>query len=154
MGAIAIPIAAVEGSDRRNVNAARGGERETDPQAPYARMAPMRTTRRLFALVAAFAVALGALWPLVSAARPTSVAIPSFICTQSGFQHPDVPGDVDDNKFHCPLCVVSMDSAVPVLAPKVAVHAPCDASRIESFTSSVDFAFFAQPPPSRAPPRF
>ena len=56
-------------------------------------MAPMRTTRRLFALVAAFAVALGALWPLVSAARPTSVAIPSFICTQSGFQHPDVPGE-------------------------------------------------------------
>jgi len=47
-----------------------------------------------------------------------------------------------------------MDSAMPALAPQVQAHAPCEAPRIESFTSSADFAFFAQPPPSRAPPRF
>jgi hypothetical protein len=117
----------------------------------YARMRGMRTSRRIFALVAAFAVAFGALWPLVSAARP-GPRIPSFICTQSGFQHPDASGGVDDGKFHCPLCIASMDSALPELPPRLESHPPADAPRMESFSSSIDFAFFAQPPPSRAPP--
>jgi hypothetical protein len=119
----------------------------------YAKMRGMRTSRRVFALVAAFAVAFGALWPLVSAARPASERIPSFICTQSGFQHPEAPGDVDESRFHCPLCVASMDSALPELPPLVTSPPPADAARGESFTSSVDFVFFAQPPPSRAPPQ-
>ena len=115
-------------------------------------MPAMKTPRRMFALVAAFAVAFGALWPLVSMARP-GPQVPSFICTQSGFQHPEAPGDVDDSKLHCPLCIATMDSALPGLAPQVEAHAPSDAARVTSFRSSVDFAFFAQPPPSRAPPQ-
>ena len=115
-------------------------------------MRRMRTSRRLFALVATFAVAFGALWPLVSAARPGPPRIPSFICTQSGFQHADVPGESDDGKFHCPLCVASTDSALPDMPLPPAVHVPASSTPVESFTSSLDFAFFAQPPPSRAPP--
>jgi hypothetical protein len=115
-------------------------------------MRGMRTSRRLFALVAAFAVAFGALWPLVSVAQP-GPRIPSFICSQSGFQHPDAPAGVDDAKFHCPLCVVSFDATVPCVQPQAGVPAPATASRIETFRSSLDFVFFAQPPPSRGPPR-
>jgi hypothetical protein len=115
-------------------------------------MRDMKMRRRLFALVAAFAVAFGALWPLVSAAQP-GPRIPSFICTQAGFQHPDVPVDVDESKFHCPLCIASMDSALPDLPPQVEAYAPSTVTGAESFRSSSDFAFFAQPPPSRAPPR-
>jgi hypothetical protein len=105
------------------------------------------------AIVAAFAVAFGALWPLISAARPAGDRIPNFICTQSGFQHPQIPGDIDDSKFHCPLCIASMDSALPDLPAQVQSHAPALAQRVVSFTSSVEFAFYAQPPPSRAPPQ-
>lgn len=123
------------------------------PGARHARMRGMRTSRRLFALAAIFAVAFGALWPLASLARPASRAIPSSICTQSGFQHPDAPGHVDDGRFHCPLCVVPADSALPPLPAVIAIHPPSPAARVEAFRSSVDFAFFAQPPPSRAPPQ-
>ena len=77
-------------------------------------MAAMKTGRRLSALVAAFAVAFGALWPRVSVARPGEPRVPSFICTQSGFQHPDAPAN-ENGKFHCPLCVVSMDPALAQL---------------------------------------
>ena len=115
-------------------------------------MRGMRTSRRLFALVASFAVAFGALWPLVSAAQP-GPRIPSFICSQAGFQHPDAPNSIDEVKFHCPLCVVSFDSALPDLQPQAGFHAQADASRIETFRSSLEFVFFAEPPPSRAPPR-
>jgi len=112
----------------------------------------MTSRRRLVALLALFAVAFGALWPLVSAARPRSVEIPSFICTQSGFQHPGDPARHDDG-FHCPLCVVGMESpppvavlaAIPVRAGFLAVP--------EGFVSAPRPSFFARPPPSRAPPR-
>jgi hypothetical protein len=114
-------------------------------------MRGMGTSRRLFALVATFAVAFGALWPLVSAAKP-GPRIPSFICTQSGFQHPSTPADVDNDNFHCPLCVVSMDSALPGMPAQLVAHVPSDVALATSFRSCVDFAFFAQPPPSRAPP--
>ena len=117
-----------------------------------ARMRGMGTSRRLFALVATFAVASGALWPLVSAAKP-GPRIPNFICTQSGFQHPHSPADIDNDNFHCPLCVVSMDSALPGMPAHMVAIVPSDASRAIAFRSSVDFAFFAQPPPSRAPPQ-
>jgi hypothetical protein len=114
-------------------------------------MRGMRTSRRFFALVASFAVAFGALWPLISAAKP-GPRVPSFICTQSGFQHPAAPADIDNDNFHCPLCVVSMDSALPQMPAQWLAHAPSDTSRATSFRSSFEFAFFAQPPPSRAPP--
>jgi hypothetical protein len=111
----------------------------------------MRTSRRLFAIVAALAVAFGALWPLVSAARPANREIPNFICTQSGFQHPGTPSDADDH-FHCPLCVFSMDAALPQLPPGVASCPPGEAPGAASFIASPQRIFLARPPPSRAPP--
>lgn len=115
-------------------------------------MPRMRTSRRFFALVAAFAVAFGALWPLVSAAAPRSREIPNFLCTQSGFQHPGAPANHDD-KFHCPLCVVSMDSAPPVAA-SAAVHAVVAAApAVVAIDSSFHPFHSARSPPSRAPPR-
>ena len=111
----------------------------------------MRTRRRLFALVAAFAVAFGALWPLVSAAAPRSGEIPNFICTQSGFQHPGVPADHDD-KFHCPLCVTSVDSAPPVVVPVAVLAIALEAPAIVAIDSSFHTFHSARSPPSRAPP--
>jgi Protein of unknown function (DUF2946) len=120
-------------------------------QGRHATMRAMRTSRRFFALVAAFAVAFGALWPLVSVAHPGPPSIPSFICTQSGFQHQDLPGDHHD-KFHCPLCVMTVDSVAP---PPAAVTFWTFASQVERPERIISlFAprFLAQPPPSRAPP--
>lgn len=111
----------------------------------------MRTRRRIFALVAAFAVAFGSLWPLVSAAMPRSPEIPSFLCTQSGFQHPGAPTEHDD-KFHCPLCVMSVDAAPPAIAPQVALALGVFAPEIVAFDSSFHPHHSARSPPSRAPP--
>jgi hypothetical protein len=113
---------------------------------------PAMLRRRLIALVAIFSIAFGALWPLVSAAKPRSAEIPSFICTQSGVaQHPAAPGDPRDD-FHCPLCIASADGVVPVVpaagpqpvADSLALDAPSHAVASVRFTST--------PPPSRAPP--
>jgi len=113
---------------------------------------PAMLRRRLIALAAIFSIAFGALWPLVSAAKPRSAEIPSFICTQSGVaQHPAAPGDPRDD-FHCPLCIASADGVVPVIdaegvAPSthsVVLEVSCPAPSAVRFTST--------PPPSRAPP--
>lgn len=109
-------------------------------------------SRRFFALVAAFAVAFGALWPLVSAAAPRSREIPNFLCTQSGFQHPGAPANHDD-KFHCPLCVMSVDSAPPAVAPETHYAQPLNSVRAGLFAFSSHHIHFARPPPSRAPPQ-
>lgn len=115
-------------------------------------MLRMPHRRRLFALIAVLAVAWGSLWPLVSAAGPKSHTIPSFICTQSGFQHPSTPAD-DADKFHCPLCVVSVDLALPVL-PVADSWVALQPARVVEPTWAVAFhpQSAAQPPPSRAPP--
>jgi hypothetical protein len=114
-------------------------------------MRVMRTSRRLFALVAAFAVAFGALWPLISVAHPGPPSIPSFICTQSGFQHQDVPGDHED-KFHCPLCVMTVDSVAPHFVAVTFWTFSSEGERPDEIVSSFAPRFLAQPPPSRAPP--
>jgi hypothetical protein len=111
----------------------------------------MRTTRRIFAFVAALAVAFGALWPLVSAAMPRSAEIPSFLCTQSGFQHPGTPSDHDD-KFHCPLCVMSVDAAPPAAVAAVAEFFTISPRVISLPASSPIVLRLARLPPSRAPP--
>ncbi|HLX24869.1 MAG TPA: DUF2946 family protein [Usitatibacter sp.] len=112
----------------------------------------MRTRRRLFALVAAFAVAFSSLWPLVSQAGPRSHEIPNFICTQSGFQHPGLPASHDD-KFHCPLCVTSVDSAPPVVAPAPVYVASLSLPAVSESDSSLLLLYSARSPPSRAPPQ-
>jgi Protein of unknown function (DUF2946) len=114
-------------------------------------MCAMKTSRRLFALVAAFAVAFGALWPLISVAHPGAPTIPSFICTQSGFQHQDVPGKHED-KFHCPLCVMTVDSVAPAFAAVTFWIFSSRGERADEIVLSFAPRFLAQPPPSRAPP--
>ena len=117
-------------------------------------MRPMKS-RRIVALLAAFAVTFGALWPLVSAARPKSQAIPNFICSQSGFQDghavPATPGDAQD-KFHCPLCVVTVEATLPAL-PAAPPWTLVSSTPAAALAAAVPRACFeARPPPSRAPP--
>ena len=113
----------------------------------------MKTRRRLFALVAAFAVAFGALWPLVSLARFGPPEIPSVICTQSGFQHPGAPAPHED-KNHCPLCVMTLDTVVPAFVPQQSSSLASVAVRLPERVASFTPRFLAQAPPSRAPPAF
>lgn len=113
---------------------------------------PAMSRRRLVALLAIFSIAFGALWPLVSAAKPRSAEIPSFICTQSGVaQHPEAPRNAGDD-FHCPLCIASADGIVPV----VMAAAPAPATEglaLEIPRESVAAVrLSSSPPPSRAPP--
>ncbi len=120
-----------------------------------ARMRPMRIGRRLLARVAIFAIAWGALWPLVSAAWPKSSAIPSFICTQAGFQvSHESPAAPDDGhgKFHCPLCIASVDGTLPALQPSPSWIVSPTAPRTTAFVTSFRSHLAARPPPIRAPP--
>ena len=111
--------------------------------------------KRLFALVAAFAVAWGALWPLVSAAGPKTPRIPNFICTQGGSHVPSEvpasPGDLHD-KFHCPLCVMAGDAPAPAVAPYHSWMLAVDTRVAAPFDSTPHPSFDPRPPPSRAPP--
>ena len=114
----------------------------------------MTTRRRLFALVATFAVAFGALWPLVSVARFGPAEVPSVICTQGGFTHaPSSPADHDE-KFHCPLCVVSMDVDLPVVAAHSAAPSALALHALHAPPASLHSLVLARPPPARAPPAF
>ena len=109
--------------------------------------------RPIFALVAAFAVAFGALWPLVSAAMPRAPQIPVFMCTQSGgAQHaPGEPADAGDD-FHCPLCIATSDVIVPSIPAASHVALPLVAIALPPGHSTPEHVFYAWPPPSRAPP--
>ena len=111
----------------------------------------MNSRRRLLAFVAAFAVAFGALWPLVSQAHFGPKPIPSFICAQSGFHHPGAPLPHEDNN-HCPLCVIGAEATPPAaIAP--AHWQPNAALAVAVARESTPCVpFEARPPPSRAPP--
>lgn len=115
-------------------------------------MPTVKSRQRLFAAIAAFAVAFGALWPLVSQAHFGPPSIPTFICAQSGF-HSEAPLPHEDQN-HCPLCVVGADFTPPTVAPAV-VQAPLSLGQvaIEDEASS-HCGFLARPPPSRAPPLY
>lgn len=110
------------------------------------------TKRRLFALIATFAVAWGSLWPLISVAKPHSPQLPNFICSQAGFQPaPDPPGG-DDN-FHCPLCVVTCDVALPAMPVAHTWVALQQQGTIVSAIPRFTPRLAARPPPSHAPPQ-
>jgi len=114
----------------------------------------MRSVNRpIFAIVAAFAVAFGALWPLVSAAMPRAPQIPVFMCTQSGgAQHaPGVPADAGDD-FHCPLCIATGDFVAPAIVPASSIGLALTARAPAPGHSTPEHVFYARPPPSRAPP--
>ena len=115
----------------------------------------MRSVKRpIFAVVAAFAVAFGALWPLVSAAMPRAPQIPVFICTQSGSVAPDAPGAPADagSDFHCPLCIATTDVIVASVPAAARVALALLAAEPPPGHSAPEHVFFARPPPSRAPP--
>ena len=107
--------------------------------------------RRLTALLAIFSIAFGALWPLVSAAKPHTPQIPSFICSQAGFQHPGSPGESSDD-FHCPLCIASADGVVPVTAALHAAPTLHGIAIVAARHALPEHLFSPRPPPSRAPP--
>jgi hypothetical protein len=109
--------------------------------------------RRFFALVAAFAVCFGALWPLVSAAKPRSPEIPVFLCTQGGGvqQHPGAPADAADD-FHCPLCIATSVAIVPAVPAIQMPPLPPAAESGGTGAAHTHALFLARPPPSRAPP--
>jgi hypothetical protein len=114
----------------------------------------MRSVNKpIFALVAAFAVAFGALWPLVSAAMPRAPQVPVFMCTQSGGvqQHPGSPADALGD-FHCPLCIATGDFVAPSVPAASDVALAGVATLVAPGHSSAEHVFFARPPPSRAPP--
>lgn len=106
-----------------------------------------------FALLAAFAVAFGALWPLVSVAKPHAPEVPVFLCTQAGgpVQHPGTPADAGD-EFHCPLCIATTDAIVPAIPAGPAAALPNVAATPEGGAAVPERLFLARPPPSRAPP--
>ena len=98
-----------------------------------------------------FAVAFGALWPLVSQAHFGPKPIPSFICAQSGF-HPDSPLPHED-KNHCPLCVMGADAAPPAIVAPAAWQPIAVLLESEPVRATPRVVLAARPPPSRAPPR-
>ena len=111
----------------------------------------MQSRRRLFAIIAAFAVAFGALWPLVSQAHFGPKPIPSFICAHSGF-HGGTPLPHED-KNHCPLCVIGAEATPPAAIAPVAWQpvATLTVDAVAEIAATVPFE--ARPPPSRAPPQ-
>ena len=111
-----------------------------------------KPVRRLYAVIAAFAVAFGSLWPLVSAAAPRSHDIPSFICSQSGFQQPGAPAQADD-KFHCALCVLGMESPPPPAMLGAVIVRMGVVALANGSVPAAQPSFLARPPPSRAPPK-
>ncbi len=112
----------------------------------------MNSRRRRFAFVAAFAVAFGALWPLVSQAHFGPPTVPSFICSQAGFQHPGAPLPHED-KSHCPLCVIGAEATPPAAIVSASWQhvAALAVSQAPEVVARVPFE--ARPPPSRAPPQ-
>ena len=116
----------------------------------------MKPRRRIFALVAVLAITWGALWPLVSAARPAAPQVPNFICTQSGF-HVETPVPADEPaeaKFHCPLCVTPLDATPPAIATPSFVFEPLACVPPAQSCAAFLPVFSARSPPSRAPPLF
>ena len=113
----------------------------------------MRSMKRVHAIVAAFAVAFGALWPLVSAAMPRAAQVPVFMCTQAGgAQHvPGVPAESGDD-FHCPLCIATTDFLLPSIAGAAKLPLPSGVVATAPGHCAPEHVFFARPPPSRAPP--
>jgi hypothetical protein len=111
---------------------------------------PAMLRRRLLALAAIFSIAFGALWPLVSAAKPHDPQVPVFLCTQSGVQQHSPATPADD--FHCPLCIATAESIVPAVPANHAAPAEHAIAVVAPRLALPDHLFCARPPPSRAPP--
>jgi hypothetical protein len=88
----------------------------------------MRFARnRIFALIAMGAMALNALWPLISQAQPRDPALYATICSvQGGVQTIDlsgggIPADHDGGRHqkHCKLCVAAGDRLQALLPAPV-----------------------------------
>ena len=81
--------------------------------------------KRLTALAAAFAIALNALWPLLSHARPAAPGVLVPVCTIEGITHYlEVPGgktpleeSASHHGEHCKLCVFEHERLAPHPVP-------------------------------------
>ena len=117
---------------------------------------------RLVALLAALAVALQALWPLLSHARPAQAGILVAVCTIDGITHflelPAGNTPLEQRSSaqheHCPLCVFSAERLAalpPVQAAMLAVDAMPAADSFHVPAIAPD-AVSQQPAQPRAPP--
>ena len=113
----------------------------------------MHSRRRLFAFVAALAVAFGAFWPLVSQAHFGPKPIPSFLCSQSGFHAPPGAPLPHEDKNHCPLCVIGAEATPPAALAPASAQPVATLAVAAIFETAVRIPFEARPPPSRAPPQ-
>jgi len=116
---------------------------------------------RTAALLAIFAVALQALWPLLAQAKPTVPGERVPVCTIEGITHyvelPAADTPVEKRSAahheHCKMCVFGAEklAALPVAAPLVAVvtdqDCPLDSVSAVSSSSSLH-----KPALPRAPP--
>jgi hypothetical protein len=115
--------------------------------------------RRRTALVAAFAIALNALWPLLSHAKPAVPGVLVPVCTIEGVTHYlEVPGgksplDERASKHgeHCKLCVFGSE---PALAPAPAAPQTNSVGYIvpRDLSGSCPQLLQAHPAQPRAPP--
>lgn len=117
----------------------------------------MRRLRRIVSLLAIFAVAWTALWPLVSSAHAAFSSEPVMLCHQAGMdvspdEAPTQSSTPGSGKTHCPLCIMAFYVAFvatppvpPFLFSTVVVTADRDHEPLLS-------RFESRLPPSRAPP--
>ena len=116
----------------------------------------------LVAWIAAFAVLLQALWPLLSHARPNGPALLVPVCTVDGITHyldlksGKTPLENRSATYgeHCKLCVFGGDRGFEAVAPLVPVFHAFDQKSLKAISPPIRFAEPAthRPAQPRAPP--
>ena len=116
---------------------------------------------RVAALLAMFAMALSALWPLISQAKPLVPGAQVPVCTIEGITHyvelpaPDTPVEQRSSSHHehCKMCVFGAErpAALPAVASPIEPGAGREAVQ-PSFQPSKSPSSFHPPAQPRAPP--
>jgi|SRR6185436_3965669 hypothetical protein len=116
---------------------------------------------RVAALLAMFAMALSALWPLISQAKPRVPGTQVPVCTIEGITHyvelpaPDTPVEQRSSSHHehCKMCVFGAErpAALPAVASPIEPGAGREAVQ-PSFQPSKSPSSFHPPAQPRAPP--
>jgi hypothetical protein len=119
-----------------------------------------RSRRRSAAWIAALAVVLHALWPLLAHAKPQQAAILVPLCTVDGTTHyvelpaGKAPGGEHAPAQHCKLCTFGAERAfAPPPAAFVALVAEAPPARLHAPAIACSFYSLCRPPAQpRAPP--
>lgn len=116
---------------------------------------------RVAALLAMFAMALSALWPLISQAKPRVPGTQVPVCTIEGITHyvelpaPDTPVEQRSSSHHehCKMCVFGAErlAALPAVASPIEPGAGREAVQ-PSIQASKSPSSFHPPAQPRAPP--